>query len=140
MERRSFLKCLGGGALAWGCGAYRSDAEIMEISQLQSRAGQVPFNQLMWKAVDIFEEQHPEIRIEPASGGGGGYQELMIRVMEGNPPDIMRFATAETGLTYSYVEQGHVLDITDYLQRPAYGESDRTWKDYLAPLPQYPDL
>ncbi len=134
MERRSFLKCLGGGALAWGCGAYRSDAEIMEISQLQSRAGQVPFNQLMWKAVDIFEEQPPEIRIEPASGGGGGYQELMIRVMEGNPPDIMSFATAETGLTYSYVEQGHVLDITDYLQRPAYGESDRTWKDIISPL------
>ena len=134
MQRRNFLKCLGGGALAWGCGSYLPDEKIMEISELQSRAGEVPFNQLMWKAVDIFEKQHPEIHIEPASGGGGGYQELMVRVMEGNPPDIMRFATAETGLTYSYVEQGHVLDITDYLQRPAYDEPNRTWLDIISPL------
>jgi raffinose/stachyose/melibiose transport system substrate-binding protein len=134
MERRSFLKCLGGGALAWGCGAYIPDKSVMEISNLQSRAGQVPINQLMWKTVDRFEKEHAEIHIEPASGGGGGYQELMIRVMEGNPPDIMSFATAETGLTYSYVEQGHVHDMTEYLQWPAADTPGKTWQQTIDPL------
>ena len=76
-------------------------------------------NQVMWEAIDRFEATHAGTRIVPASGGGGGYQELMIRVMEGQPPDIMSFATAETGLTYAYVEQGHVLDMTDFINGPS---------------------
>jgi len=138
MERRSFIKYLGGGALAWGCGGYLPDEQVMEISTLQSRAGDVPINQLMWKTVDLFREKHPDVRLEPASGGGGGYQELMIRVMEGNPPDIMSFSTAESGLTYSYVEQGHVLDLTDYVEWPAYDTPESTWWQTIDPL--YHDL
>ena len=136
MDRRSFLKCAGAGAgaLAAGCDSHLPDEKVMEVSGLGPRAGATPWNQLHWKAVDRFEQDHPEIRIEPASGGGGGYQELMIRVMEGNPPDIMSFATAETGLTYSYVEQGHVLDITDYMQWPAYDTPGKTWLETLDPL------
>ena len=110
------------GTLGGGCGNYLPDEELMEISipGFQRRVSQVRINQLLWKVVDRFGEQYPHLRVEPASGGGGGYQELMIRVMEGNPPDIMSFAGADTGLIFSYVKQGHVLDITDYLQAPAY--------------------
>ena len=134
MERRAFLKCLGTGALACGCGRYLPDGNIVEISDLQPRAAQVPLNLLLWKAVDRFVAEHPDIRIEPASGGGGGYQELMIRVMEGNPPDVMSFATAETGLTYAYVEQGHVLDLSDFLQWPSYDTPGATWLETIDPL------
>ena len=118
MERRDFLKYMAASALAGGCGRYLPGENVLEIANLQPPAAQVPINQVMWRAVERFRETHPELQVEPASGGGGGYQELMIRVMEGHPPDIMSFATAETGLTYAYVEQGHVLDITEYLQRP----------------------
>jgi ABC-type glycerol-3-phosphate transport system substrate-binding protein len=134
VKRRDFLKYVAAGALGGGCGRYLPDSNVMEISALQARASQLPYNQLMWKAVDRFTEKHPDMRIEPASGGGGGYQELMIRVMEGNPPDIMTFATAETGLTHSYVEQGHVLDITDYLRGPAYDTAGATWLETIDPL------
>ena len=134
MDRRNFLKYAGGGTLAIGCGAHLPQGKVMEVSSLGPRAGQNPYNQLHWKAVDRFEKEYPDIRIEAASGGGGGYQELMIRVMEGNPPDIMSFATAETGLTYSYVEQGHVYDITDYMQWPAYDTPGKTWLETVDPL------
>ena len=133
MKRRDFLKYMAAGSLAGGCGRYLPDETLMEISALQSRATQEPYNQLLWKVVDRFAEIHPDIRLEPASGGGG-YQELMIRVMEGNPPDVMSFATAETGLTYAYVEQGHVLDLTEYLQMPAYDTPDKTWLESIDPL------
>ncbi|MBN97891.1 MAG: hypothetical protein CME16_01400 [Gemmatimonadetes bacterium] len=134
MKRRDFLKYLGGTALSGGCGRYLPDENVLEISDLQPRAAQVPINIVKWKAVDRFKKKHPDIRIEPASGGGGGYQELMIRVMEGNPPDIMSFATAETGLTYAYVEQGHVLDLSEYLQWPSYDTPGKTWLETIDPL------
>ena len=134
MKRRDFLKYLAAGALTGGCGQYLPDKNVLEISNLQPRAAQVPINQVLWKAIDRFTEAHPDIRVEPASGGGGGYQELMIRVMEGNPPDIMSFATAETGLTYAYVEQGHVFDLTEFLQRPAYDTPGKTWLETIDPL------
>ena len=135
MKRRDFLKYLAGSALMGGCGGYLPDETVMEVSSLQPRAAQIPFNQLLWKTVDLFRETHPDIRVEPASGGGGGYQELMIRVMEGHPPDIMPFATAETGLTFTYVEQGHVLDITEYLtQMPAYDTPGKTWLETINPI------
>lgn len=122
------------GTLASGCGGYQPDAPVLEVSALQPRAAQLPFNQLMWKAVDQFTAEHLGIRVEPASGGGGGYQELMIRVMEGNPPDIMSFATAETGLTHTYIEEGHVLDLTDYLRWPACDTPGATWLDTIDSL------
>ena len=124
------------GTLGGGCGNYLPDEELMEISipGFQRRVSQVRINQLLWKVVDRFGEQYPHLRVEPASGGGGGYQELMIRVMEGNPPDIMSFAGADTGLIFSYVKQGHVLDITDYLQVPAYDTGGATWLETIDPL------
>jgi len=134
MKRRDFLKNMAAASLASGCGRYLPNEKLMEISELQSRATQEPYNQLLWQVVDRFAKIHPDIRLEPASGGGGGYQELMIRVMEGNPPDVMSFATAETGLTYAYVEQGHVLDLTEYLQMPAYDTPDKTWLETIDPL------
>ncbi len=134
MQRRDFLKYLAASALTGGCGAHLPNANIMEISNLQPRASQTSFNQLMWEAVDRFAQKHSHISVEPASGGGGGYQELMIRVMEGNPPDIMSFSTAETGLTYAYVEQGHVLDITSYLQGPSYDSPNKSWLESIDPL------
>ena len=139
MERREFIKCMAFGALAGGCGSYLPDQHLLEVSTLQSRAAEIPFNQLMWQAADRLTQAHPEVRVEPASGGGGGYQELMIRVMEGHPPDVMTFATAETGLTYAYVEQGHVLELTEFLKLPAYDTPGATWLEtinplYLAPL------
>ena len=134
MERRDFLKYVAASALAGGCGRYLPGENVLEIANLQPPAAQVPINQLMWRAIERFRETHPEVQVEPASGGGGGYQELMIRVMEGHPPDIMSFATAETGLTYAYVEQGHVLDITEHLQRPSWDTPGKTWLDTLDPL------
>ena len=134
MKRRDFLKYLGSTALTGGCGRYLPDEHVLEISDLQPRAAQVPINIVKWKAVDRFKKKHPDFRIEPASGGGGGYQELMIRVMEGHPPDIMSFATAETGLTYAYVEQGHVLDLSEYLQWPSYDTPGKTWLETIDPL------
>lgn len=134
MHRRQFLRCLAAGSLAGACGRYLPDEHLLEVSTLQSRAAQIPINQLWWEAADRLMGAHPGIRVEPASGGGGGYQELMIRVMEGNPPDVMSFATAETGLTYAYVEQGHVLDLTQYLQGPAADTPGATWLETIAPL------
>lgn len=134
MERRQFLRSLALGALTSACGRYLPDENLLEVSTLQSRAAEIPLNQLWWQAADRLMAAHPGVRVEPASGGGGGYQELMIRVMEGNPPDIMSFATAETGLTYAYVEQGHVLDLTDFLNRPAADTPGATWLDTIAPL------
>jgi len=134
MDRREFLRQAALGACALGCGGNEFDAGLMEISSLQSRAADVPINHLLWAAVDRFVKTHPQVRPAPASGGGGGYQELMIRVMEGNPPDIMSFATAETGLTYAYVEQGHVLDLTDALNGPAYDTPGATWLETISPL------
>lgn len=134
MERRAFLKCLAAGAL--GCGRYLPDEDLMDVSipGFQTRAAQVEITQLLWQAVDRFREAHPQIRVEPASGGGGGYEELMIRVMEGHPPDIMSFAGGDTGLVYSYVEQGHVLDLTQYLQGPSYDTPGATWLETIDPL------
>ena len=137
MNRRDVLKYLAA-AFASGCGRYAPGENALEIANLQPPAAQVPINQLMWRAVARFRETHPEVQVEPASGGGGGYQELMIRVMEGHPPDIMSFATAETGLTYAYVEQGHVLDITEYLQRPAWDTPGKTWLETIDPLYREP--
>ncbi|MXY82861.1 MAG: extracellular solute-binding protein, partial [Gemmatimonadetes bacterium] len=134
VERRDFLKYVAASALAGGCGRYLPGENVLEIANLQPPAAQVPINQLMWRAIERFRETHPEVHVEPASGGGGGYQELMIRVMEGHPPDIMSFATAETGLTYAYVEQGHVLDITEHLQRPSWDTPGKTWLETLDPL------
>ena len=134
MERRDFLKYMAASALAGGCGRYLPGENVLEIANLQPPAAQVPINQVMWRAIERFRETHPDVQVEPASGGGGGYQELMIRVMEGHPPDIMSFATAETGLTYAYVEQGHVLDITEYLQRPSWDTPGKTWLETLDPL------
>ncbi len=134
MERRDFLKYVAASAFAGGCGRYLPEENVLEIANLQPPAAQVPINQLMWQAVERFRETHPEVQVEPASGGGGGYQELMIRVMEGHPPDIMSFATAETGLTYAYVEQGHVLDITEHLQRPSWDTPGKTWLETIDPL------
>lgn len=134
MDRRDFLRQAALGACALGCGGNQLDQELMEISTLQSRAADVPMNHLLWAAADRFVETHPNVRPAPASGGGGGYQELMIRVMEGNPPDIMSFATAETGLTYAYVEQGHVLDLTDALHGPSYDTPGASWLETLSPL------
>ena len=70
------------GALS-GCGSYLPEEDLMEISipEFQRRVSQVRMNQLLWKVVDRFEEKYPRMRVEPASGGGGGYQELMIRVI-----------------------------------------------------------
>ncbi len=134
MRRRDFLRCLAAGTLTGACGRYLPDEHRLEVSTLQSRAAEIPFNQLMWQAADRLTQAHPTFRVEPASGGGGGYQELMIRVMEGNPPDVMTFATAETGLTYAYVEQGHVLDFTDYLNMPAYDTPGASWLETIDPL------
>ncbi len=134
MERRDFLKCLAAGAL--GCGRYLPDPDLMEVSipGFQTRAAQVEITQLLWQAVDLFREKYPQIRVEPASGGGGGYEELMIRVMEGHPPDIMSFAGGDTGLVYSYVEQGHVLDLTEYLQGSSWDTPGATWLETIDPL------
>ena len=134
MDRRQFLHRAALGACALGCGDYLPDEGLLEISTLQSRAADLPLNHLLWDTVDRFLEAYPDLRVAPASGGGGGYQELMIRVMEGNPPDIMSFATAETGLTYAYVEQGHVLDLTDALQQPAYDTPGSSWLQTISPL------
>ena len=134
MERRDFLKYVAASALAGGCGRYLPGENVLEIANLQPPAAQVPINQVMWRAVERFREAYPDVQVEPASGGGGGYQELMIRVMEGHPPDIMSFATAETGLTYAYVEQGHVLDITEHLQRPSWDTPGNTWLETIDPL------
>ena len=96
MKRRDFLKYAASSFLGAGCNQYLLEENVLELSGLQSPAAQVPINQLRWQAVRRFIKTYPDIRVEPASGGGGGYQELMIRVMEGNPPDIMSFSTAET--------------------------------------------
>ncbi|MSR84346.1 MAG: extracellular solute-binding protein [Candidatus Latescibacteria bacterium] len=136
MKRREFLQYLAAGTLAGGCGRYLPEDDLMEVSipGFQPRAAQVEITQILWKAVDLFREKHPEIRIEPASGGGGGYEELMIRVMEGNPPDIMSFAGGDTGLVYSYIEQGHVLDLSEYLQWPSYDTPGASWLETIDPL------
>ncbi len=134
MKRRDFLKYAASSFLGAGCNQYLLEENVLELSGLQSPAAQVPINQLRWQAVRRFIKTYPDIRVEPASGGGGGYQELMIRVMEGNPPDIMSFSTAETGLTYTYVEQGHVLDLTQYLNSDSYDTPGKTWLDTIDPL------
>jgi ABC-type glycerol-3-phosphate transport system substrate-binding protein len=131
VRRREFFRCLAAGAAAGACGRYLPDERLLEVSTLQSRAAEIPINQLLWQAADRLMEAHPGIRVEPASGGGGGYQELMIRVMEGHPPDVMTFATAETGLTYAYVEQGHVLDLTAFLHGPAWDTPGATWLETI---------
>ncbi len=138
MERRDFLKYLAGAAALPGCGRFAPEANALEISDLQPRAAEVAINQVMWEAIDRFEAAHTGTRIVPASGGGGGYQELMIRVMEGHPPDIMSFATAETGLTYAYVEQGHVLDMTDFINGPSYDTPGKSWLETINPLYREP--
>jgi ABC-type glycerol-3-phosphate transport system substrate-binding protein len=46
----------------------------------------------------------------------------------------MTFATAETGLTYAYVEQGHVLDLTDFLNLPAWDTPGASWLQTIDPL------
>lgn len=72
MHRRQFLRCLAAGSLAGACGRYLPDEHLLEVSTLQSRAAQIPINQLWWEAADRLMGAHPGIRVEPASGGGAG--------------------------------------------------------------------
>jgi len=65
---------------------------------------------LTQEVIDLFEEEHPNITIEPEYGEWGGYwDKLATQVAGGNAPDIVQFA--ETYLS-TYAERGALLDLS----------------------------
>lgn len=89
----------------------KATAPIIRFTDLDS----VHRNKVNRKLLDIFRQDHPNIRIkfEPQTGGAGYLPKLMAMFVSGTAPDVITMTGDRIG---DLINRGVVLDITSYIQ------------------------
>jgi N-acetylglucosamine transport system substrate-binding protein len=60
-------------------------------------------------------------------------EQFQARVADGTPPDVMQNGGAGSFNSTSLVNDGHLAELTDLMEAPAYGQEGVTFADSLAP-------
>jgi len=112
---RVFVCVLAALLLGLGGVAGAQERETITIGYYEAGAGQGVFSQVMNRIIALFEEAHPEVRVETTVAAYGAFFErLPVELASGVGPDVW---LSDGVLVEQYARLGFGLELTDLIDR-----------------------